>query len=60
MSEKLTPEGEAWAWAHVQDSLVARVALVAGPNDWPETHRRAAIKACNDAATAELRRDEAA
>lgn len=45
---ELTMEGLAWAYAHRQESIVARVALVGADSGWPENHVRAAITVCNE------------
>ncbi len=50
---KLTPAGEKWALDHT-NTMVAKIALAG--NDWPESHRITAIRACNKAA----RKDAAA
>lgn len=53
MTLELTPEGRAWAEAHADDSIVARVALRGVVGDWPTTHVAAAVAAVNRAAAAD-------
>jgi len=53
---ELTPAGVAYAFDHVGDSIVARVAAVGYDAGWPAEYVRTAIVACNDAGTSTVYR----